>query len=93
MNVFARALFCSVCSGVGAGLAFLWDVHGEAPQRKHPAGRQAVKPRSQNLHLHQGPLRTHSEFELVFSLHLTLTLLFFNFPLLLFVLPLLVNTI
>lgn len=51
-----------MCSGVAAGLAFLRDVHGEAPKRKHRAGSQALQPRPQNVQVYQGPLWTHSEF-------------------------------
>lgn len=51
-----------LCSGVGAGLAFLWDVHGEIPERNHPTDRQAFKPCAENLHFHKDPLWTQGEF-------------------------------
>uniref|UniRef100_A0A8D2ZQZ5 Extended synaptotagmin-3 n=1 Tax=Scophthalmus maximus TaxID=52904 RepID=A0A8D2ZQZ5_SCOMX len=46
--------------GVGAGLAFLRHVHGEAPEREHPAGRPALQPRAPNVRFHQDPLWTRA---------------------------------
>lgn len=38
-NVSEASALCLQCPGVAAGLAVLWDVHGEVPERKHPASR------------------------------------------------------
>lgn len=53
----------SVCMSLdfAAGVAFLWHVHGEAPQREDPAIHQIVQPIPQNIHLHKSPLWSYSE--------------------------------
>lgn len=62
IKAFSLAPFLFVYVGVGAGLALLWDVHGEAPEGKHPAGHQTLQLCAQNVQIHQGPLWTLSKF-------------------------------
>lgn len=73
-QLLPNAQFWRPCSGVAAGLAFFWNVHGEVPERNHPASCQALQPCTQNIHFCKDPLWTHCEFALLFTVHSVLLL-------------------
>lgn len=54
-------VFFVMCSGVGAGVALLWDVHGEVIKRKHPEVCQDLQYCTQSIYFYQDPFWTRSE--------------------------------
>lgn len=54
-------VFFVMCSGVGAGVALLWDLHGEVIKRKHPEVCQDLQYCTQSIYFYQDPFWTRSE--------------------------------